>query len=85
MLAADILARLLRAPAELLTGVVVAFIGAPCWPRYARPEGGSMSMPPAHDACGAMRARPSTPRRSCAPAAGWPYRCRRAHWPMARR
>ena len=37
-----------------------------------------MSMPPAHDACGAMRARPSTPRRSCAPAAGWPYRCRRA-------
>lgn len=29
MLAADILARLLRAPAELLTGVVVAFIGAP--------------------------------------------------------
>ena len=28
MLAADILARLLRAPAELLTGVVVAFIGA---------------------------------------------------------
>lgn len=29
MLVADILARLLRAPAELLTGVVVAFIGAP--------------------------------------------------------
>lgn len=29
MLIADILARLLRAPAELLTGVVVAFIGAP--------------------------------------------------------
>lgn len=29
MLAADILARLLRAPAELLTGVVVAFLGAP--------------------------------------------------------
>ena len=28
MLAADILARSLRAPAELLTGVVVAFIGA---------------------------------------------------------
>ena len=29
MLAADILARLLRAPAELLTGVVAAFLGAP--------------------------------------------------------
>lgn len=29
MLVADILARLLRAPAELLTGVVVAFLGAP--------------------------------------------------------
>jgi len=29
MLTADILARLIRAPAELLTGVVVAFLGAP--------------------------------------------------------
>jgi iron complex transport system permease protein len=29
MLAADVLARLLRAPAELLTGVVAAFLGAP--------------------------------------------------------
>ena len=59
MLAADILARSLRAPAELLTGVVVAFIGAfPAGRATPRPEGGSMSMPPAHDACGAMRARP---------------------------
>ena len=43
--------------AELLTGVVVAFIGAPfLLAALCRDQGGSMSAS-AHDACGAMRAR----------------------------
>ena len=43
MLVADILARLLRAPAELLTGVVVAFIGAPFLLAALRSRGRSLA------------------------------------------
>ena len=57
MLAADILARLLRAPAELLTGVVVAFIGAPFLLAALRDQGrlDETRLPPTTP--GAMRAR----------------------------
>ena len=37
-----------------------------------------MSMPPPTTPAAQCARVPSTPRRSCAPAAGWPYRCRRA-------